>query len=327
LEEGVVQIREVVNGIFVVGIPVPFPMGTVNCVVARSNGGWAVVDAGYGYPPAREAWEECWSTLGINAKSVSDIYITHYHVDHLGLAAWLQRRCGARVWMSPAEIQALEAIWSLEHDRFGVLVDFFRRNGTPDSVLQDLGQSVEKVLQGMERWERLEPLANDGRLSLGGHIFRVLVTPGHTPGHVCLYSEEAGIIIAGDHVLPRITPNVSLWPESSPQPLADYLRSLYLVRDLPVRRVLPSHGEPFEGLAARVDEILLHHRHRLEAMETAVGTAGATAWEVSQKVFGEDLDVMDQRFALTETLAHLEYLVAQGRLVREEGEVVRYFRT
>ncbi len=322
-----VQILELSAEFYMVRIPVPFPMGTVNCILAREYAGWAVVDAGYSYPPAREAWEECWSSLGIEPTAVSDVYVTHYHVDHLGLAGWLASRCGARVWMSPREIQALEAIWSIEHDRLEVLIDFFRRHGTQSDVLEGLSESVAKILQGMKKWERLEPLSDGTRLHLGGHPFTVIQTPGHTPGHVCLFSPEVGIMLSGDHILPRITPNISLWPESDSNPLEDYMRSLRRVRDLPARQVVPAHGEPFEGLARRVDELLLHHVSRLEAILAAVDRAGSTAWEVSQTVFGGDLDIMDQRFALTETLAHLEHLVGQGKLLRRGNNLIRYYRS
>ncbi len=320
------QLKELAPGIYMAPVPVPFPMGTVNCIIARGEGGWIVVDVGYKYPPAIAAWKEYWSQLGLDCHEITDVYVTHYHVDHFGLVGWFQRECGARVWMSAREIAALKSIWQIEHDRLGVLVDFFRRHGTPQAVLLDLGRSVEKVLQGMEPWGELFAVNEGAELVLGGHSFRVLMTPGHTPGHICLYSESLGFLVAGDHVLPRITPNVSLWPESDPQPLEDYLRSLAKVRALSANLAVPSHGEPFSGLAGRVDEILLHHERRLDAMWQAVDPEASTAWEVSQRVFGEDLDIMDQRFALTETLAHLEYLVADGRLSRQEDGVVRYVR-
>jgi glyoxylase-like metal-dependent hydrolase (beta-lactamase superfamily II) len=139
-----------------------------------------------------------------------------------------------------------------------------------------------------------------------------------------LVDEREGILFAGDHVLPRITSNVGLYPTSRDDPLGDFLDALRAVRDLPVKRVLPAHGDPFDDLGGRVDELLAHHAARLEATIAAVGSGERDAYAIARTLFPVLRSAHEERFALAETLAHLRYLERRGRVVEVAGKPARW---
>jgi len=168
-------------------------------------------------------------------------------------------------------------------------------------------------------WEPIHPVADGEVLDLGGRALTVVWTPGHTDHHAVLFEESSGTLLAGDHVLPRITSNVGVYPGGRPDPLGDYLSALEKMKTLGVKRVLPAHGEPFDGRPGRVDEILAHHAQRLDAtMEAASGTP-CSAYKICRVLFPVLRSAHEERFALAETLAHLRYLELRGRLRQVEG--------
>jgi glyoxylase-like metal-dependent hydrolase (beta-lactamase superfamily II) len=166
---------------------------------------------------------------------------------------------------------------------------------------------------------------HDGEMApLGGRQYEVIWTPGHSDDHICLLRDD-GLFFAGDHVLPAITPNIGLFPEARPDPLRDYFASLARLQALPARLTLPGHGRPFTGLRERADALRGHHEERGATVlaEVAARLAGASAWEVTSALFeGRLCTVEDQRFALVESLAHLEYLRGTGQVRRERQDDV-----
>jgi glyoxylase-like metal-dependent hydrolase (beta-lactamase superfamily II) len=152
----------------------------------------------------------------------------------------------------------------------------------------------------------------------GDRTWDVFELPGHSDGQVCLYDRSDSLMLIADHILPTITPNISLWPESRPDPLEAYLATLPHLRSLEVRLALPGHKHPFTNWAQRIDEIVEHHDQRLALIEQAAQTP-CTAWEICCTIFPmESLSPHQLRFAMAETLAHVVLLEHQGRLVRED---------
>jgi glyoxylase-like metal-dependent hydrolase (beta-lactamase superfamily II) len=170
------------------------------------------------------------------------------------------------------------------------------------------------------------------RIQLSDRELRAIATPGHTAGHVSFVDDAGGLLFAGDHVLPHITPSIGLEVFGARLPLGDFLDSLALVRDLPVSQVLPAHGEPFTDLARRVDELVAHHQVRLDAAAAAVASGAATVDAVARllpwtrrEVDFTSLDVFNRQLAIRETLAHLDLLVEHGRLrISHKGGVRLY---
>jgi len=167
--------------------------------------------------------------------------------------------------------------------------------------------------------------AEDGdTIELGGRRLRMIWTPGHTDGHAVLFDESDGVLFAGDHVLPKITPNISLNPWSRDDPLGEFLGALRAVRALPVKRVLPAHRDPFDDLAGRVDELLAHHDARLARVLGIVRARERDAYAISTELFPDVTNPYEARFALAETLAHLRHLERTGHLIEVAGDPARW---
>jgi glyoxylase-like metal-dependent hydrolase (beta-lactamase superfamily II) len=167
-------------------------------------------------------------------------------------------------------------------------------------------------------------------IDLPGWPLRTIWTPGHSPGHVCFYSEEQRLLISGDHVLPRITPNISLHTQQATNPLGDFLESLLKVKDLASDEVLPGHEYRFSDLAGRVEAIVAHHADRLEEIEHAITEhPGSTAWDITLRLHWsrpwDEIEPFMQRQANGETLAHCVLLELHDRIRREGGQPARFY--
>jgi glyoxylase-like metal-dependent hydrolase (beta-lactamase superfamily II) len=242
---------------------------------------------------------------------VSRIVITHFHPDHVGGAQQAQAATGASVHQGALDYEQCAHVWG--NDGWPqVIADWFLTNGVPPAVANELleaGSVYAPFIRYVPDPEVLHP----GDLVDG---WEVLATPGHADGHLGFVRD--GVLVAGDHLLPRITPAVGLYPDSRPDPLGDYLESLERTAALGVRLALPGHGEPMHDPSARAREIVAHHRDRLEETAAALGTEPRTGYDVSYPLFGADLNPAARRFAVAETLSHLERLVREGGARRHE---------
>jgi glyoxylase-like metal-dependent hydrolase (beta-lactamase superfamily II) len=202
------------------------------------------------------------------------------------------------------------------------IAEWFTRNGVPDDVLRDLlenGHVYASFIRFAWNPEPVEPGEEiDG--------WEVVATPGHADGHLCLHRD--GILIAGDHLLGRITPAIGLYPESRPDPLGDYLDSLERVVELAPRIAYPGHGDPVSDPAGRARELIAHHRQRLDQTAAALDADARSGYEVSQSLFGGELSPTQRRFAVAETLSHLERLVLEGAAAHAgDGRTILYTQT
>jgi glyoxylase-like metal-dependent hydrolase (beta-lactamase superfamily II) len=314
----------VLESVYQLKLPVPFPLKFVASYLVSDdpNGsGWTVIDPGFDYPPAREAWESGAAELGLEFEhDISRIIVTHLHPDHIGLARWLEEQSGAPVFMLGEEIESARRVWAPESGTED-FVGFLVRNGM-DPHTAEATASGTKL--GVRLPERLIPLQSGDAMELGGSEARVIHTPGHTDFHFVLHDERRRILFGGDHVLLEITPNIGVYNHTVLQPLQRYFASLKELRGLSVETVLPGHGPLFHDLSGRIDEILQHHEERLAVMHSAFDGKAATPFEITRRVFSEDLSDHQLRFALAETLAHLEYLAEEGRAERLAGDMIRY---
>ena len=317
-------ISEVEPGIFQVRVPVPFPLRDVNCYLLRERDGWTLIDCGLQDPAAHAAWEEAWRTLGTGPQALTRIILTHAHPDHYGLAGHFQQLSGAPVLVLAHEIDIIRIEWQAEGAHIRLLGEFLQRHGTPEEVARQIVARSLEVLHMLEpQPATLTPVREGDVLALRDCHYRAVWTPGHADGHMVLYGLEDGVLFAGDHVLPKITPNIALWPDLDPNPLRSYLDALDKVDALQVRLVLPGHRAPFADLHGRIAELRAHHAQRAAACRQAAG-GGRSAYEICLEVFPGITRVDDVRMALVETLSHLEYLVSEGRLERSDEGTVRY---
>jgi len=313
---------EVAPGILWLRFPLPFALDHVNLFALADGDGWTVVDTGFGDDSSKGVWLELLAGP-LRARPIRRLVVTHFHPDHVGLAGWLQARTGAELVMP--ETEWLVARYLVAEDPNAALATamaFYRAAGVDAAQLDALeadGHVYPRRITPPPT--TFTPLVPGAALDIGGRRFEVLVGEGHSPAQACLWCAEAGLLLAADQILPRISPNVPVWPQAPmADPLARFTSSLERLRALPAStRVLPAHDWPFEDLHGRIDALLAFHDARLEATLAAVG-GGATAFEVMHALFARVDDVHQLRFALGETLAHLNRLVAEGRLLRTTAD-------
>ncbi len=301
--------EQIEPGIRRLTLPLPTGPRHVHCYVLEGEAGWLLVDTGLGVGD-RPPWGEL--------PTLAAIAITHFHPDHVGGAERAAAATGTPVHQGALDYEQCERVWGTQDwpDRIAA---WFVRNGVPQPVADEL------VEQGHAYAPFIRYAREPRRLREGDSVqgWQVLDVPGHADGHVALLRD--GVLVTGDHLLPQITPAVGLYPESRPDPLGDYLASLRRTAELGARLALPGHGEPIRDPAARAEEIVAHHVARLDETEAALADRPQTGYEVSLVVFGRELSPTQRRFAVAETLSHLERLVATGRAARSEDvETIAY---
>ncbi len=311
--------REVAQGIWKFTLPIPFPLKTVNMYALVGEDGWALVDTGMGMPEARAAFAAGLQKAGLRIDTLRAIVLSHDHPDHIGLSGELHDRSGAAVYMHPIDANNMRQLWQdIDPERFASVSHFFRQHGMPTGEPwfshADPNQ-LHKIIR-VPRFEAITLVESGQYLHLAGERYRVIWTPGHSDGHICLFRDSDGVFLSADHVLPRITPNIGLYSEyDRANPLADYLDSLRAVAPLPASIVLPGHGEPFNDLAGRVAEIIEHHEQREMEILTLLDEQPQNAYQLAEKLFGHRLKSNEaRRMAVAETLSHLEYLRLDGQV-------------
>lgn len=318
---------QVADGIYQVQLPLPFPLKIVNCYALRDGDGWAILDTGIHYPPGEAAWRAAFGELGLDPAAITRIILTHAHPDHFGMAGWLTQQSGAPVLLAPEEQSFAQRVWYHGERNERVSAAFFEQHGLPDDLAEQVRASMAENRAMTLPWPEATGVIEPGsELAIGGRVFQAIATPGHSDQHLVFYSAPDRLLLCGDAVLAKITPNVSRWPDSHLDPLSDFLGSLDRLGELQVDLALPGHGPIIHNFAQRVAELRQHHAERLHLMHAAVGLA-ANAFEVCTRVFPTSMLSPHQlRFAIAETLAHLEYLVGRGMLERIENAPIVYRR-
>jgi len=311
-------------------IPVPIPdspLRYVSVYALAVPGGLGLIDAGWNSEVSWSALTSGLSDVGAAVSDVRGVLVTHRHPDHLGLAGRVRAESGAWVAMHPADVRQVAAA----NLRGGVAAtraetDFLVGLGADRQDAEaDVG-SPEEMEQFLDMAVADRLLEHGDLVDFSGWRLRAVHTPGHTPGHLCLHEERTGLFFSGDHVLPRISPNISTGAAGEADPLRSYVQSLHAVRDLAPTEVLPAHEWRFTGLAERVDQLLAHHEERLSELLGAVRAhPGRTPWDLAAHLsWSRPWSSYERRmriFAVTETDSHLRLLASRG-LVRTDGGAV-----
>jgi glyoxylase-like metal-dependent hydrolase (beta-lactamase superfamily II) len=317
-------------------IPLPLPndnLRAVNVYAIVDENGLVLVDSGWAVPDARVRLEEALGSLGCGLGDISRFLITHIHRDHFTQAIVLRREFPMRVSLGEGERPSLEILQDRDRLPLEPQLQQLRRYGAAHLVDGVLASMAGHEPPDRSEWELPDEWLRDTELVLAsGRTLAVVATPGHTRGHVVFHDERAGLLFAGDHVLPTITPSIGFEPLLSADPLGDFLGSLARVRAMPDAILLPAHGPVGPSVHARIDELTEHHGRRLDETEAAVAAGAETAYEVARRLVWtrrerriDELDLFNQMLAVAETGAHLMLLIAQGRVSRTlDSEVFRF---
>ena len=316
-------IEEVAPGVHRVPLPLPNDgLRAVNVYVVVDDGGLVLVDSGWAIPDARAQLDRALASLGAGAGDISRFLITHVHRDHFTQAITLRREFHMPVALGAGERPTLEVLHDVDRRPLDPQLHQLRRFGAAPLIDEITAQMQGREPPDRSEWEYPDEWLSDGEVALGsGRLLTVVETPGHTRGHVVFHDEAAGLLFAGDHVLPTITPSIGFEPVLSENPLGDFLGSLARVRAMPDARLLPAHGAVTDSVHARIDQLVDHHGRRLDETAAAVAAGASTTFEVAKQLRWtrrerhlDELDLFNQMLAVAETGAHLTLLVAQGRL-------------
>ena len=310
-------------------IPLPLPMDglrAVNVYTIETEEGLTLVDGGWAIESSRRQLEESLAEIDRKVRDITRFLVTHVHRDHYTQAVAVRREVGAHVSLGLGDKGTLDLVGEVGVGSDPTVRQLHRAGA--DRVARGWAKAFEGTRPETENYEYPDTwLERDQQLSVGSRTIDAVSTPGHTQGHFVFADLDAGLLFAGDHVLPTITPSIGFEPAYAEQPLGDFLASLAKVRAMPDLRLLPAHGAVTGSTHARIDELVAHHDERLALCLAAVRAGRQTAYDVAVDLpwtrharTMDELDVFNAALASMETLAHLELLAAQGRVVRTEDD-------
>ncbi len=314
---------EVAKDVFWIRMPMPGRLDHINCWLLRDYDGWTIVDTGLNREDIRQWWEVIFDRH-LDGKPITRVISTHMHGDHTGLAGWLVQRWGVELWMSRTDfvmckLMAADGPSDMPEDALA----FYHRAGFSETRLNEykarfgqFGASISPLPAGFHRVE-------DGDyIDIGGREWRVVVGRGHSPEHVCLYCPELKVIICGDQILPRITPNVSVNPsEPLANPLKEWLESCASLRDLLPSNllVLPAHQDLYQGVHERLTELIRYHETALSQLYDMCAEP-RRAVDVFPAIFKNKITEWTFFMATGESIAHINCALDRRMLVAEQDQ-------
>jgi len=304
-------------------MPLPAPLGHINVWLVDEQTGWTLIDTGLRSEETLHAWRVAF-VEAMSGRPLNRVVCTHMHPDHIGMAGWLTQQFQCRLWTSRLEYLTCRVLIADTGTRPPAdVLRFYRRAGWGDTAIQhytlrfgEFGRSVFPLPVEYRR------LVDGEEFDMGGRVWRVVVGEGHSPEHLCLHCPELRLLISGDQVLPRISSNVSVFPlEPDGDPLHQWMESLRSIRlRVPADTlVLPAHGEPFHGPHQRLDEMLAGHHSSLDRLRSGLARP-LRAVDTFPLLFRREIKSQLLTAATGESLAHLNYLVRRGDVVRTRDE-------
>ncbi len=317
-------VTPIADDIFQVRLPLPFALNHINTYLVRDDVGWTLVDTGLNHPASRATWKVAFDQLKLSPAQIRRIILTHHHPDHFGMAGWFQSQGAGLVYMSPRERELALLVWQeySEQDFDSYMAAY----GMPQELVATVAHGMSSTAAMTHPHPPFIGVIEPGStITIGERRFKALLAPGHSDGQMILYDAHDKLMLSGDHILMKITPNIGLWPDTQPDPLGRFMESLRSLLTYDVRLGLPGHRAVITDWRGRIVELLEHHELRLGHTLAAVAD-GSTVYAASLKVFNsQTFTPHEWRFAMAETLAHLAFLEKRGLVRRETtGEAILF---
>jgi glyoxylase-like metal-dependent hydrolase (beta-lactamase superfamily II) len=309
-------------------------MSDINAYLIEGTKENLLIDTGWDSPEAYSVLNNELKKYGFDIKDINHIVITHIHPDHYGLAGKIKQLSGAKIAFSDTEATIIDSRYIHMDALLEKIGQILYTSGAPEEMISNLTKLSLPALKYVVPLMPDVKLKDGKKISIDPFEFKVIVTPGHSKGHICLYEQNRKLLFSGDHILPEITPNIGFHPQSGPDPLGDYLKSLKELMKLEVRLTFPGHGPTFSGLRQRIQELLDHHDQRNKKIlgtiqndvKTAFQIAGAIPWlSETEKPNFQYLEGFGKRLAIMETMAHLQYLLKQNQVTQTEKNGIYYY--
>lgn len=315
------------GNILKVAIPMMPPLRWVNSyILPDREGKLTIIDPGPRTEESEKAWEGALQELGMSWDKVKNIVITHHHPDHYGLAGWMQSRCNCPVWISERSDAEARLMWALTGGMNEALPAFFTRHGMPFRLTAEFRTHLKSFLPQVTPLPEVSYIDPTVPFLMGDREWIPLETGGHAPGHLSFYDKVSRQMICGDAVLPLISPNVSLLPDSDPQPLFTFMEGLRKLSGYDVNLAFPGHREPFATFKDRIETLLEHHEDRLRVVDALLAKGPLSGYELCVGLFeGRVASIHQLRFAMSEALAHVVELERRGLAFQlEDDECIRF---
>jgi len=304
------------------------PLKYINAYLVQGDNGYLLVDTGWNTDETFDSLNKQLAKIDVDIKDISEIVVTHIHPDHYGLVGKLKQLSQAKIALHYLEKDYIESRYINIDNLLQKIAQRLHSNGVPPDEVTELKAASLGVIKFIAPILPDVTLNGSETISAGGFTFQVLWTPGHSPGHICLYEPTKKVLLSGDHILPTISPHIGLHPQSGDNPLNDYINSLNRIKQLDVNLILPGHENFFTGLATRVEELIQHHEQRNSKILARIKTKPKTAYQISAGmtwlsdttgVGWQKLSPWNRRLAIMETMAHLESM-------RISGKIDKFFR-
>lgn len=311
--------------IYVLRMAMPFPLRENNAYIAETPHGWAVIDTGVNIPENQERWLAALKEIGISLRHIKQIYLTHYHHDHLGLSGWLQDKTQADVYLPEEDLYTFNTYISTDQYRQAV-EKTCRHEGWDSRLIDELSRDVQSIDPLVKPYPYLTPLTEQHSFELSENRYQLLHVPGHSDGHYVFFSSQTGHLFAGDNLVNHTILHLTDWPHTRlNDPLGYHLSALQQINHLELRWVFPGHGQCFSTLAERIDLIKQHHQKRQSQVLLGLKEP-STAWNLAQQIFRDNPYIHIKRLILAETLAYLYSLVAQKLVSVEQHQGINYYQ-
>lgn len=308
-------------GVTTIALPMPWELEEVNVHLVELDSGYLLVDSGIGTEECFEALKRSLEERHIDWPDIRMLCLTHLHPDHIGLSWKILELSGARLLMHRVEADYLALV--AKESRPPFFNEAMRHAGVPEELQLKMDRALRDVRRMFREHKPDWVLEGGETIPVRGGTLEIVWTPGHSPGHVCLYSPEHRYLISGDHILEYITPNIAWHPQEDM--LACYLASLEKLHPFEVDLVLPSHGGAFRGHRERIRATAGHHEERCGEILKFIAQGPLTAHHLVERVWPRKLSAFHHHFAVFEILAHLEYMQRQGRVAAESRDGALYW--